>query len=949
MKMMNLFTGDCNKVDYFTYSVGKREHAVQEGAIFLDRVKKLLDAEGGVHAENFSGEEEWWFLYHFSDLRRGILNWYPFAKDSSLLEIGGECGALTGLFCEKCDKVVTIEENVQKAEIIRKRYEKEKNLDVVCKKYSSLENLHVNHKFDYVVINRVFEYIHGMNPIKFGEFLKSIAALFLVPNGKLLIIADNRYAIRNFCGARDILTGKPFDALNQYPEGIRGTIFSRQQLVEGIEGSKKFYYKFYYPLPDYRMTQLIFSDEYMNKADIRDRIISYEPFQDTLLAVESNLYEDILVNGALPFLSNSFLIECCQEKDLCEIEYATSSEDRGKIYGTATTIWKDGFVRKKALYKEGYDSIINSFENLKKISVRGLRTSECYLEPDGLVMPYINKKSFAIYLAELAQYSKDEFLEKLSLWYMDILKSSDYVKFDGDNPETKKFHLSEEDKILRYAYIDMVPVNCFWDEEGLIYFDQEFSIEFVPAKYVLFRGIKYLYQSHKKIQQFVPIEEVKEYFDICEMWDIFDEIEKEFIDKIRNRKRFSLFYKYTKFNRKEIYQRADILEYQGEKISGIRILENTKLQQHVQLELLDRFMKVCKEHGLRFFMFYGSLLGTVRHQGYIPWDDDMDIVMPRKDYDRLIEISESCFSYPYFLQTPENDREVFYGGYAKLRNSATTAMEPRNWRHSCNQGIWIDIFPLDNCSSNKDKNKELWEKIHFNQKMLFACVYEKALWEEEKENWEELRKEASKQTHADWCNQLSKLLHAYDDKSPYLTIYARYMNREPLSFFKEDFSDSILMNFEGLQVPVPIGYNRCLEIINGKRYMVYPKPEYRNPRHRGLFSADIPYSRYTDRFKDVIGFSKVILIGESEVIDFYCKKFKRFLERIVLVPEAIDGQCQTSEIIRISKGDILLYQQDFELIICAKRFLKYEKILSEWEIDEYKIYISNGQYLVQNM
>ena len=91
----------------------------------------------------------------------------------------------------------------------------------------------------------------------------------------------------------------------------------------------------------------------------------------------------------------------------------------------------------------------------------------------------------------------------------------------------------------------------------------------------------------------------------------------------------------------------------------------------VELDLLAEFDRVCKKHGLTYFAFGGTLLGAVRHQGFIPWDDDIDVVMFREDYRRLTQIAAEEFRHPYFFQTPFTDCGLVMGG-SRLRNSNTT-------------------------------------------------------------------------------------------------------------------------------------------------------------------------------------------------------------------------------------------------------------------------------------
>ena len=113
----------------------------------------------------------------------------------------------------------------------------------------------------------------------------------------------------------------------------------------------------------------------------------------------------------------------------------------------------------------------------------------------------------------------------------------------------------------------------------------------------------------------------------------------------------------------------------------------------VILDLIVEFDKVCKKHGLTYFMVYGALLGAVRHKGFIPWDDDFDVAMPRTDYERFVKM-EGDFKYPYFLQTPYTDPESCYS-YAKIRNSQTTGLSEMFKYQRFNHGIWMTVFPLD--------------------------------------------------------------------------------------------------------------------------------------------------------------------------------------------------------------------------------------------------------------
>ena len=92
----------------------------------------------------------------------------------------------------------------------------------------------------------------------------------------------------------------------------------------------------------------------------------------------------------------------------------------------------------------------------------------------------------------------------------------------------------------------------------------------------------------------------------------------------------------------------------------------------VELDILLLFDTLCKEHNLTYFLMHGTLLGAVRHKGFIPWDDDIDVVMPREDYDKFLKLAGEI-EQPYFLQTPITDEESGFS-IAKLKNSNTTCL-----------------------------------------------------------------------------------------------------------------------------------------------------------------------------------------------------------------------------------------------------------------------------------
>lgn len=118
-------------------------------------------------------------------------------------------------------------------------------------------------------------------------------------------------------------------------------------------------------------------------------------------------------------------------------------------------------------------------------------------------------------------------------------------------------------------------------------------------------------------------------------------------------------------------------------------------------EILDVIHQVCTEHGLRYSLAYGSLIGAVRHKGFIPWDDDIDIMMPREDYEKLLAVWDQSAPKGYILQNTRTDSD-FTQNFTKIRKDHTAFLqdEAERTKHY-HKGIFVDIFPGDRVPSGK--------------------------------------------------------------------------------------------------------------------------------------------------------------------------------------------------------------------------------------------------------
>ena len=263
----------------------------------------------------------------------------------------------------------------------------------------------------------------------------------------------------------------------------------------------------------------------------------------------------------------------------------------------------------------------------------------------------------------------------------------------------------------------------------------------------------------------------------------------------------------------------------------------------VELDLLSKFDAVCKRHELVYYAFVGTLLGAVRHKGFIPWDDDLDFVMPRSDYERMLKLSNE-FLQPYFLQTPLTDPGYLYS-FAKLRNSNTSFVSRKFRFERFNQGIMLDFHPLD-VWCPEDDGEAVYNEI---TRLSFDNSTRMRMSNPELDETDQERvRKCGKDDPLAVCERIRELGMKYAGrKSDFVcrNTYAVYGYRRNL-FHAEDFSKSVDLDFEGLKVPAPIGYARVLSTLYGN-YMELPSVERRGTWHSDLVvDPDRPYTMHLE-------------------------------------------------------------------------------------------------------
>ena len=262
--------------------------------------------------------------------------------------------------------------------------------------------------------------------------------------------------------------------------------------------------------------------------------------------------------------------------------------------------------------------------------------------------------------------------------------------------------------------------------------------------------------------------------------------------------------------------------------------ETLKKVQQTEKEILVKFISICEKYDLQYFVVFGTLLGAIRHNGFIPWDDDIDVSMPRKDYERFLSIAEKECGEEYFIQTIDTD-PAYHLFFAKMRRCHTKFVENSLQKAESHTGIYIDIIPYDHIpdddklmskqirrtevlvrllSVNKVKEPQIgdrgivqnfgakciWHLLHYGMKVL--GISGTTVWKKCKE---------------EYCR--------YNDISTKRST-SFFADAEKWIIYNEEMKTFLDMPFEDITVKVPVGYDKILERCYGD-YLKLPPIEKR--------------------------------------------------------------------------------------------------------------------------
>ena len=490
------------------------------------------------------------------DFSKGALVWYNFRPDSSILYI----------YNQNADEAVL--------ELLES-----KGIVAVCSAEKLLSKQYGCEAYDYIVgIDIIEESKESLRLLKLCHAL-------LKKDGRMLIGAENRYAVKYICGDRDPYTNHNFDGIENYRRlsdadwgSIAGRCYSMSELKLMLSQAGFENDKFYSVMPSLQETQLVYAEGYEPVEELAMRYFPLYKYPDSVFLEEQYLYTDLIKNGMFHKMANAYIIECSIDGQLDDTLHATISLDRGHDNALVTSICEHDGVRnviKRAVYKEGIHKLKEMQDNHNDLHTRGINVVDSSVENDTFVMPYVEAPIAMNELKAIAKKDKNAFLKAMDDMNELILNSSEHTGV-----------LSEKDKnsadgrdvgpVLEKGYIDMVPLNCFYDESAkdsksrFIYYDQEFYLENCPAKAVMYRSITIIYDgTDKEFERIVPKRELFDRYGLSECDDMWQRMSSRFTETLRNQKPLRPYYENKRIDGRILYTNREKINYSAKEYQKI--------------------------------------------------------------------------------------------------------------------------------------------------------------------------------------------------------------------------------------------------------------------------------------------------------------------------------------------------------------------------------------------
>ena len=432
-----------------------------------------------------------------------ILKWYPFEKGATILEIYEDNSIL-----KKLDKKINL---------------------TSC----PIQELQLEGEYDYITLLGTYEYapIIYQGKMPYIEFLQDLKK-HLKSNGKILLAIDNRLGIKYLAGAKSKHYNKIFEGIGREIRKNKPNLLLKKELEYFIKETGFQNYKFYYPLPDYKNTSCIFTDDFLPKSS-HSKILYPTYYEEGSMIIynEIDAMRQICDNGTFVEFTNSYLIEISNEKIKNDIKFVNYNIFRKEKYKLMLTINQNSVVKltENDKAKEHIKQIEQYISRLRKLGFEIIEKVENEkILSNFMTADELDKKI----VQQIKQGNLEQAYQEIEKWYQYIKERLEKEEVIGENVfEKYKIQIPQEiqDKMhfIKSGFIDLLFENIFYENDKYYFYDQEWCIENIPLEFILYRAINNLYTYNvNRLSQVIERKELLKKFDLNEFEDYFIELEK---------------------------------------------------------------------------------------------------------------------------------------------------------------------------------------------------------------------------------------------------------------------------------------------------------------------------------------------------------------------------------------------------------------------------------------
>ncbi|MBR3152592.1 MAG: hypothetical protein IKF52_03190 [Clostridia bacterium] len=513
------------------------------------------------------------------DIKSNIIAWYSFKKSDRILEISADDN-LKDFFQNIANDYTTIK--IKKDNV-----------------FVNIKEEKITSKYDYIILIGSFEYspLFMKNNNPYTELLKYLKQ-FLNPKGKIIFSINNRFGIKYFAGAKSKHYNNIFGSITNDININNSNLLSKKEIIDIIANAGFKNYKFYYPVPDYRLTSAIFTDDFIPESSTsklmyqlyynEESIILYNEIQAIKQICDSNLFDK---------MCNSYLVEISKETIDNDIRFISYNNLRKDEYNLMIKIDKSK-AYKYSTCQESQKHLDDMKLNIEKLTDLGFNILE-KVENDIIISEFIKNDELDKIIVSLIKYNKtEEAIIKIKNWFDYISSKLGNIDINDvkENNIYNYFNIEVSDDMLnkmnftKYGFIDLSFENVFLIDNDYVFYDQEWFFPNIPLEFIIYRAINNLYcYNETHINNFLKFDDMLKRFEIYEFKDSFNKLEKEIQNYIMDKSKVNNYVKKIPpiYNIEHILKRANDAEIVEEL--------NRKLKEEKE-ELIEKNKKIEEEN-----------------------------------------------------------------------------------------------------------------------------------------------------------------------------------------------------------------------------------------------------------------------------------------------------------------------------------------------------------------